>query len=97
MAKGQIPSTKRGAQEESGAEVPTGVQSMRIEGSVRANLNAAIVGAKRWRGRRVHKDTVDHWRQLLDYGRMVDRESTGEGVSDLLAALEAAMIHIRAA
>lgn len=68
---------------------------MRIEGSVRANLIAAVASVRRWRGRPVHKDTVDHWRRLLDYGRLVDRQPYGEAVSDLVAELESEMIHIK--
>lgn len=68
---------------------------MLIEGSVRANLIAAIASARRWRERPVHKDTVDHWRRLLEYGRAVDRQPCGEAVSDLVAQLETEMVHIK--
>jgi hypothetical protein len=61
---------------------------MRIEGSVRANLLAAVASARRWHGRPVHKDTVEHWRKLVDYGRMVDRQPSGEAVGDLINDLE---------
>jgi hypothetical protein len=61
---------------------------MRIEGSVRANLIAAVAGARRWRGRPVHADTIQHWRRLLDYGRQIDRQPCGEQVSDLVSELE---------
>lgn len=60
---------------------------MRIEGSVRANLIAAVASARRWRGRPVHKDTVDHWRGLL----LVARRPCGEAVSDLVTELETEM------
>lgn len=69
---------------------------MRIEGSVRANLIAAVTSARRLRGRPVHEDTVDHWRRLLDYGKRIERQSSGEAVSDLLAELETEMVHIQA-
>jgi hypothetical protein len=69
---------------------------MQIEGSVRANLIAAVASARRWRGRPVHKDTIDHWRRLLDHGRQVEGEPSGEPVSDLVAELEAEMQHIKA-
>ena len=62
---------------------------MRIEGSVRSNLMAAVASARRFRGRPVHRDTIDHWRRLLDYGRLVHRQPCGEAVDDLLAELEA--------
>jgi len=70
---------------------------MRIEGSVRSNLIAAVASARRWRGRPVHRDTVDHWRRLLDYGRLVERQPTGEVVGDLVAELETEMAHIKSA
>lgn len=62
---------------------------MRIEGSVRSNLLAAVASAKRWRGQPVHKDTVDHWKRLLEYGRLVSHQPLGEAVSDVLSELEA--------
>jgi hypothetical protein len=68
---------------------------MRIEGSVRANLIAAVASARRWRGRPVHKDTADHWRRLLDYGRLVDRQPCGEPVGDLLRDLEIEIAHTK--
>ena len=70
---------------------------MRIEGSVRANLIAAVASARRWRGRPVHKDTFDHWRQLAEYGRVVERQPCGEAVSDLVAELESEMAQIKVA
>ena len=70
---------------------------MRIEGSIRANLTAAIKSARRWRGREVHKDTVQHWRHLLDYGRLVDRQPCGESVGDLVSELESELAHAKVA
>jgi hypothetical protein len=70
---------------------------MRIEGSVRANLIAAVASARRWKGRPVHKDTVDHWRRLLEYGRLVDRQVCGESVGDLVTELEIEIAHIKLA
>ena len=61
---------------------------MRIEGSVRANLLAAIASAKRWRGRPVHRDTIEHWRRLADYSRKAGSQPYGEAVGDLIAELE---------
>jgi hypothetical protein len=72
----------------------SGDRSMRIEGSVRANLIAAVASARRFRGRPVHKDTADHWRRLLDYGRLIDRQASGESVGDVLAQLETEMTYI---
>lgn len=68
---------------------------MRIEGSVRSNLIAAVASARRWRGRPVHKDTVDHWQRLLDYGRLVHRQPCGEAVGELVAKLEAELAHTK--
>ena len=66
---------------------------MRIEGTVRANLIAAIASARRWKGRPVHKDTIDHWRRLLEHGR----RPCGESVNDLVAELETEMAHFKIA
>ena len=63
--------------------------TVRIEGSLRANLIAALAGARRWRGRPVHKDTLDHWNRLVAYSRETAQEPEDEPVSYLLTALEA--------
>jgi len=76
-----------------GLDVPERFRSMRIEGTLRANLLAAIAGARRWRGRPVHKDTMDHWRRLLDHGRVANGHPLGERVSDLVAELETELAH----
>ena len=68
---------------------------MRIEGTVRANLIAAVASARRWRGRTVHKDTVEHWRRLLDYGRQVDHQLRGEALGSLVTELEAELAHVK--
>ena len=68
---------------------------MRIEGTVRANLIAAVASARRWRGRPVHKDTVDHWRRLLEHGRLVHRQPFGEAVGDLVTQLETEIARIK--
>lgn len=68
---------------------------MRIEGSVRANLIAAVAGARRWRGRPVHKDTADHWQRLLEHGRVIDLQPCGEAVGDLVKELEIEIAHIK--
>jgi hypothetical protein len=70
---------------------------MLIEGSVRANMLAAIASARRWRGRPVHKDTVEHWRRLLDYGRHVSHQQIGETLGDVVAELEAELAYTRSA
>ena len=69
---------------------------MRIEGSVRSNLLAAIAGARRWRGQRVHNDTIEHWCRLVDYAGRVAAQPNGEPVGDLVTELEAELVHARA-
>ena len=60
---------------------------MRIEGSVRANMLAAIASARRWRGQSVHQDTIDHWRRMLDHGRRCSSQPD-EVLGDVVAELE---------
>lgn len=62
---------------------------MRIEGSIRANLLAAIASAKRLRGQPVHSDTVGHWRTLIEHARKAGAEED----SDLRGELEAEIAH----
>lgn len=69
---------------------------MQIEGTVRANLIAAVASARRWRGRPVHKDTINHWRLLIDHARRGSGQPWGEAVNDLVAELETEMLHIKA-
>jgi hypothetical protein len=69
---------------------------MRIEGSVRANMLAAIASARRWRGQSVHQDTIDHWRRLLDYGRRCSNQP-GEVLGDVVVELEAELAHTKVA
>ena len=61
---------------------------MRIEGSIRSNLLSAISSARRWRGKPVHKDTVSHWRGVLEHGRRVGAEPLSEPVAELVVELE---------
>lgn len=61
---------------------------MRIEGTIRSNLLSAISSARRWRGRPVHRDTVSHWRGVLEHGREVGAGSLSEPVTELIAELE---------
>ena len=61
---------------------------MKIEGSLRANLLAAIASARRLRGAAVHSDTKDYWVRLAEYGRRSSEQPTSEPVSDLVAELE---------
>jgi len=70
---------------------------MPIEASIRANLIAAVTTARRWRSRPVHKDTADHWRQLIDYGRRLECQPSGEAVGELLTELDTEMAHIQVA
>ena len=70
---------------------------MKLEGSMRSNLLAAIASIRRWRGRPVHKDTLEHWQRLLDCGRLADRQPYGESVGSLVAELENELAQMRAA
>lgn len=69
---------------------------MRIEGTVRSNLLAAIASARRWRGQRVHNDTIDHWSGLVDLAGREAVQPSGECISDLVIQLEAEVVHARA-
>lgn len=68
---------------------------MKIEGSVRSNLLSALSGARRWRGRPVHKDTVSHWRGILEHGRRTSLGPLGEPVAELIAELEIELASVR--
>lgn len=61
---------------------------MKIEGSLRSNLVAAVASARRLRGSTVHADTIDHWRRLLEYGRLNSVQPLCEPVTDVVAELE---------
>ncbi len=66
---------------------------MEIEGSIRANLIAAIASARRPRGHPVHGDTVKYWRQLLDYARRASTRPQPEAFAELMAELETLLAH----
>jgi hypothetical protein len=70
---------------------------MQIEGSIRSNLISAITSARRWRGRKVHKDTLAHWRAVLDHGRRIGTGQFGEPVAELVAELETELAQARSA
>lgn len=61
---------------------------MKIDGSIRSNLLSAISSARRWRGRPVHRDTMNHWQGVLEHGRSAGANPFGEPVSELVAELE---------
>ena len=61
---------------------------MTIEGNVRADLISAISAVRRWRGRPVHRDTVNYWRRVLDQGRQASTYSFGESTAEVVAELE---------
>lgn len=61
---------------------------MKIDGSIRSNLLSAISSARRWRGRPVHRDTLNHWRGVLEHGRTAGASPLSEPVTDLVAELE---------
>ena len=70
---------------------------MRIEGSIRANLLAAVGSARRLRGHRVHGDTIAYWRQLLDHARKMAAYPQPETFGDLMADLEIELARSKAA
>jgi hypothetical protein len=43
----------------------------------------------------VHRDTVEHWRRLADYGRLVERQPSGELVGDLVADLDTEVVNVK--
>jgi len=61
---------------------------MRMEGTIRSNLLSALSSARRWQGRPVHKDTIDHWRGVLEHARRIDTGPLGKPVAELIAELE---------
>lgn len=61
---------------------------MKIEGSIRSNLLAAIGSARRWRGKQVHSDTLRHWQLLLEHAGRMAAQPYGEAVGDLVVQLE---------
>jgi hypothetical protein len=67
---------------------------MRIEGSLRSNLIAAVASARRHRGSPIHADTIDHWRRLLEYGRLNSIQPLCEPVTDLVAELESELARL---
>jgi hypothetical protein len=68
---------------------------MRIEGTLRSNLIAAIASARRLRGCPVHRDTVDYWQRLLEYGRHNAMQPMCEPVADLIGELESELMCLR--
>lgn len=69
---------------------------MQIEGSIRANLIAAVTSARRLRGRAIHRDTIDYWRRLLDHAGRATAEPQPESFGDLMADLEIELARSRA-
>lgn len=61
---------------------------MKIEGNIRTNLISAIRAVRKWRGRPVHKDTVNYWHGVLEQGRRASTHSLGEPTAELVAELE---------
>lgn len=70
---------------------------MQIEGSIRANLLAAVASARRLRGKPVHGDTVAYWRRLLDHARRASTQLNGEAYGELMAELETELARGKAA
>ena len=62
--------------------------TMKIEGSIRANLIAALASARRLRGRPIHGDTLAYWRRLLDHAHEMSPRPQNEMLGDVMAELE---------
>lgn len=65
---------------------------MELEGTLNANLKAAVESAQRLRGRNVYRETLEYWEQLLalarhSKGRLGDAEAVV--AEDLIATLDA--------
>jgi hypothetical protein len=69
---------------------------MQIEGSIRANLIAAVASARRLRGKAVHHDTIAYWRQLLEHARRAGVPQP-EPLGQLMADLEIELARSQAA
>ena len=61
---------------------------MKIEGNIRSNLISTISAVRRWRGRPVHKDTVNYWHSILEQGRRASTHPFAEPTAELVAELE---------
>ena len=61
---------------------------MQIEGTIRANMIAAVNSARRWHGRPVHRDTLQYWGSLAEHARSTVCEADPESLGALLAELD---------
>ncbi len=63
---------------------------MKLHGSIRENLAAAVRSARRLRGQPVHADTLKYWDDLLHHARGELASGTGERqlIEPLVAELE---------
>jgi|KBSSwiStaDraftv2_1062776.scaffolds.fasta_scaffold55431_5 hypothetical protein len=108
MAKGPMRSTKEPrkpkAQAPKKKQCVQPIKESSREG-IRCKLKAVFVRTS-WRlsrapvaggAVRVHRDTVEHWRRLVDYGRRVHRQPCGEAVGDLVDELELELAQTRVA
>ena len=62
--------------------------TVEIEGTIRANLLAAIASARRWKGREVHEDTLRHWDEIVQHARASGSDSGPDSIGELVAELE---------
>jgi hypothetical protein len=64
---------------------------MELSGSIAHNLRYAIESAKRLRGKSVHADTMQYWRELIGYAREKHPNENGVEwmIEDLAVKLEA--------
>jgi hypothetical protein len=64
---------------------------MLLEGSILANLRGAIASAERLRGKPVHDDTLQFWRDLLAHARTEMRScepSEAQALEPLMGQLQ---------
>jgi hypothetical protein len=67
---------------------------MELYGSVEDNLKAAVRSARRFRGSPVHRDTIQHWSDLLNHAR--HEHAVGDNrrvIGSLIIDLEGELAH----
>ncbi len=71
---------------------------MDIDGSLAANLRAAVESARRHQGHPVHSETIVFWSDLLQHARTLKAEGNeaAMAIDPLLAELDAAIAQRRA-
>ena len=65
-----------------------------IDGSIFDNLRAVTQSARRFRGRRVYKETLQYWRDLIAFAKAERPKysaDASEAIGELLSECEAAL------